>query len=203
MKTRFEHAYVINVLSDDHPGIVAAVSGAVNRFEGNIDTCSETVVWGYFTQLMIVSFPEPVDEADLAEAVRAADTREGGLQPVVRRYAPLDETAGQPPSGRYVLTLLGPDRRGIVWKLAQYLAGKDINIIDLFSERRGEDLVLISQLEIPPSWEVNLLKADLEEIAGEAGFAVKLQHEGVFVATNQLRLPLLGRSAGSPHPERT
>lgn len=190
MKTRFEHAYVINVLSDDHPGIVAAVSGAVNRFDGNIDTCSETVVWGYFTQIMIVSFPRPVAEDELAEAVRAADNREGGLQPVVRPYAPIDETAGKPPADRYVLTLLGPDRTGIVWRLTQYLAGKDINIIDLYSERRGEDLVLISQLEIPPQWEINLLKADLEELAGEAGFAVKLQHEGVFLATNQLRLPL-------------
>jgi hypothetical protein len=39
MTTRFPHAYVVNVLSADHPGIVASVSQAVERQGGNIDAC--------------------------------------------------------------------------------------------------------------------------------------------------------------------
>lgn len=35
--TRFQHAYVLNVLSDDHPGIIAAVSGVIVSLHGNID----------------------------------------------------------------------------------------------------------------------------------------------------------------------
>jgi glycine cleavage system transcriptional repressor len=187
MKTRHPHAYVLNVLSDDHPGIVAAVSSAVHELSGNIDTCSETVVWGYFTQIMIVSFPEPVTPETLCDQVREKDRSPRQLQMVARPYSPVDEEA--PSVGdRYILTLFGKDRQGVVWRLSQYLAGKDINIIDLFAERRGEDFVMISQLEIPPRWEVSLLQADLEELAGEEQFAVRLQHENIFLATNHLRL---------------
>ena len=53
MQTRFAHAYVINVLSDDHPGIIAAVGRAVSGLSGNIDACSQTVLSGYFTLIKI------------------------------------------------------------------------------------------------------------------------------------------------------
>jgi hypothetical protein len=33
-----------------------------------------------------------------------------------------------------------------------------------------------------------MLQADLEQMGLELGFTVKLQHENIFVATNQLRL---------------
>ena len=33
-----------------------------------------------------------------------------------------------------------------------------------------------------------MLQADLEQMGDELGFTVKIQHENVFVATNQLRL---------------
>ena len=32
--TRYEHVYVLNVMSDDHPGIVAAVTDAVESLAG-------------------------------------------------------------------------------------------------------------------------------------------------------------------------
>ncbi len=34
MTTRFPHPYVVNVLSDDHPGIVASVGLAIDRLGG-------------------------------------------------------------------------------------------------------------------------------------------------------------------------
>jgi predicted amino acid-binding ACT domain protein len=48
--------------------------------------------------------------------------------------------------------------------------------------------VLIGQLEIPAHWDIRMLQADLEQMGEELGFTVKLQHENVFVATNQLRM---------------
>ena len=76
----------------------------------------------------------------------------------------------------------------MVLAFSQYLAGKDINIVDLYGERTGDDFVLISQVEIPSQHDINLLQADLEEMGKERDFTVRLQHENIFVATNQLRL---------------
>jgi len=200
MVTRFDNAYVLNVMADDHPGIVAAVTAAVEEFDGNIDACSQTVLSGYFTLIMVVSMPEPVDPQQLCERVRGGQGRQKppGFQVSARAFVPpADEPAGQE-RGRFVITAFGEDRPGIVRRFSQYLAGKDVNIIDLYGDRSGDRFVLISQVELPPRWDIQMLQADLEEIGKEEGFTVRLQHENVFVATNQLRGPQLRRRLAKP-----
>jgi len=185
--TRFEHVYVLDVMSDDHPGIVAAVSNAVESLGGNIDSCSQTVLGGYFTLIMIVSLPEPLEPGQLAERIRRAESLGAEYQVVARQALPTDHEAAEE-SDRFVITAFGKDQPGIVRRFSQYLAGKDINIVDLYGDRTGEEFVLIGQLEVPKRWDIRMLQADLEQMGEELGFTVKLQHENVFVATNQLRL---------------
>jgi glycine cleavage system transcriptional repressor len=188
MKSRFEHVYVLNLMSSDHPGIVAAVTGAVDSLHGNIDACSQTVLGGYFTLIMIVSLPERIDPNQLAERVHGAGSSDEAFQVVARLARPGDENFAQEPCGRFVVTAFGRDRPGVVRSFSQYLAAKDINIVDLYGDLRGEDFVLIGQVEVPARWDVRLMQADLEQMGLELGFTVKLQHENIFVATNQLRL---------------
>jgi glycine cleavage system transcriptional repressor len=188
MKTRFEHAYVLDVMSDDHPGIVAAVTGAVETLGGNIDACSQTVLGGYFTLIMIVSLPDPIQPEELTERVRRSESLGSEYQVIARPVLPGDGFSAGEESDRFVITAFGKDQPGIVRRFSQYLAGKDINIMDLYGDRTGEEFVLIGQLEIPKHWDIRMLQADLEQMGQELGFAVRLQHENVFVATNQLRL---------------
>lgn len=187
MTTRYPNAYVMSVMSDDHPGIVAAVGAAVRGLDGNIDSCSQTVLSGYFTLITVVSFERPVAPADLCQAVRSADSAARDSQVMVKPFRKLPGGAGEP-AERFVITAFGADQPGVLLQFAQYLAGKDINIIDLYGDRKGEEFVLISQVEIPERWDISMLQADLEHIGQQAGFTVRLQHENVFVATNQLRL---------------
>ncbi|HID78551.1 MAG TPA: hypothetical protein EYP56_21490 [Planctomycetaceae bacterium] len=187
---RYKHAYVLNVMSDDHPGIVAAVTGAVESLGGNIDACSQTVLRGYFTLIMIVSVPEQMDAGQLVERVRCSGASGSEFQVLARRWFPPEETV-HGPVDRFVITAFGRDQPGIVRRFSQYLAGKDINIVDLYGDRSGDEFVLIGQLEVPTCWDIRMLQADLEQMGAELGFTVKLQHENVFVATNQLRLMAL------------
>ncbi len=184
---RFDQVYVLNVMSDDHPGIVAAVSNAVEGLGGNIDSCSQTVLGGYFTLIMIVSLPHPIEAEELAERVRGEPSLGSGYQVVARRALP-PRPAVKADSDRFVITAFGKDQAGIVRRFSQYLAGKDINIVDLYGDRSGDEFVLVGQLEMPACWDLQMLQADLEQMGKELGFTVKLQHENVFVATNQLRL---------------
>jgi len=186
MATRFEHAYVLDVLSDDHPGIVAAVTDAVEGLGGNIDSCSQTVLGGYFTLIMIVSFPQPVECPSLVDRIQGPPGSDTGFQVLARPVVRRGEDGGK--VERFVITAFGKDKPGIVKRFSQYLAGRDINITDLYGSRRGDDFVLISEVEIPARWDIALLQDDLEQMGREEGFAVRLQHENVFVATNQLRL---------------
>jgi glycine cleavage system transcriptional repressor len=188
MNTRFSHPYVLNVLSDDHPGIVAAVSGAVASLKGNIDECSQTVLGGYFTQILIVSFPKAIAPEALAKKVCGDGST---LQVVAREYIP-PQTAPAGAVDRFVITAFGKDKPGIIHRFSEYLSGRGINIVDLYWETRDGDFVLISQLEIPAHSDLHVLQSDLEEIGRTEGFAVRLQHENIFVATNQLRLEGIG-----------
>ncbi|MGA2620700.1 MAG: ACT domain-containing protein [Thermoguttaceae bacterium] len=194
--TRYPHVYVLNVMSDDHPGIVAAVSNAVESLGGNIDACSQTVLGGYFTLIMIVSVPEAIEAEALAERVRGADSAGEPYQVLVRPTLPAAAAAAKAPADRFVVSAFGTDQPGIVRRFSQYLAGKDVNIVDLYGDRSGNDFVLIGQVEVPARWDIRMMQADLEQMGQELGFTVKLQHENVFVATNQLRLPFgkAGRS---------
>ncbi len=201
MSTRYEHGYVLNVMSDDHPGIVAAVSEAIESLGGNIDACSQTVLGGYFTLIMIVSFSEAMEAERLAEHVRRADSCGSGYQVLARRAQPGETYLAPEPCDRFVITAFGTDQPGIVRRFSQYLAGKDINIVDLYGDRSSGEFVLIGQLEIPKRWDIRMLQADLEQMGKELGFTVKLQHENVFVATNQLRLVSLpqGQRSDASH----
>jgi glycine cleavage system transcriptional repressor len=186
MKTLFEHAYVLNVMSDDHPGIISAVSTAVSRLGGNIDAASQTVLGGYFTLIMVVSLPHPVEAEALAAEVRGPDS--SGLQVLARQVEPATAPPPVKAAERFIVTAFGKDKPGIISRFSRTLAGKDINILDLsWSGTRG-DFVMICEVEIPDRVDFGLLAADLEELARQEGFTVKLQHENVFVATNELRL---------------
>ena len=61
---------------------------------------------------------------------------------------------------------------------------------NLYCEKDGKDgFTLIGQVEVDPKDDPRTLLLDLEDIASEYGFTVKLQHKNIFVATNQLRKP--------------
>jgi len=129
MMTRFPHGFVLTVMSDDHPGIVAAVSNAVESLGGNIDSCSQTVLGGYFTLIMIVSVPEPIEPEQLACGIRGAESRGAGYQVLVRP-AQVSDNSTEEVAERFVISAFGEDQPGIVRRFSQYLAGKDINIVD-------------------------------------------------------------------------
>lgn len=185
---RYEHVYVLNVMSDDHPGIVAAVSNAVEALGGNIDSCSQTVLGGYFTLIMIASLPEEIEADDLAGRIRGSESLGGEYQVVARKGLVGQTEVSQEATERFVITAFGKDQPGIVRRFSQYLAGKDINIVDLYGDRKEDEFVLIGQLELSKQWDIRMLQTDLEQMGEELGFTVKLQHENIFVATNQLRL---------------
>jgi len=186
MRTQFPNAYVLDIMAEDRPGIIAHVSGVLKRLGGNIDECSQTVLEGYFTLILVVSLPKPIRPDDLSREVGGPEAE--GLQVLVR---PFDVRVAQrpaPPAERFVLTAFGRDKPGIIAHLSQYLSGKDINITDLSWNRANDEFVMVSQVAIPSRLDLALLQADLDAIADQEGFTVKLQHENIFVATNELRL---------------
>jgi predicted amino acid-binding ACT domain protein len=174
-------------MSDDHPGIVAGVSSVVDSLGGNILSCSQTVLDGYFTFITVVDLPGTMEPDELARNIRSIPEWGAGYQVIVRHYEPRPQTVAAS-DNVFIITAFGKDRPGIIREFSRYLAGHDINITDLYDGRRDENFVLIGQLTIPPKGNIRNIQSDLEVIGTEFGFTVKVQHNNIFVATNQLRL---------------
>jgi glycine cleavage system transcriptional repressor len=129
-----------------------------------------------------------VDPEELARQVRQA-AGDPDYQVVARACGPARPVPAGVRTEKFVVTAFGRDKPGIVLRFSQYLAGRDINIVDLYGDRKGDDFVLIAQAEVPARWDFRTLQADLEELGRTESFTVRLQHENIFVATNQIRLP--------------
>ncbi|MDR1485651.1 MAG: hypothetical protein LBT09_12615 [Planctomycetaceae bacterium] len=179
-------SYVISVMSADHPGIVAAVSDALDRLGANIQACSQTVLNGYFTLITIFELPEPMEPSEISKILRQSEGIDDDYQLVVRTAA-ASLVVSQEHTDPFIITAFGKDRHGIIRDFTQYLSGRDINIADLFGEQTDGEFHLVGQLEIPADIDVRLLQDDLEEIGRERNFTVRLQHKDIFTATNQLR----------------
>lgn len=180
--------YVINVTAVDRPGIVAGVSSAIKNLGGNIESCSQTVLDGYFTLIMTFSLQESVDADELKAKVLQEKGLEG-CQAVLFATTEPKKTFETPESNIFVITAFGKDSEGIVAQFTRYLGDKEINIVDLYGNITPDgDFMLIGQVEVNPKLDLQNIKYDLEALGEQVGFTVRIQHNNIFVATNHIRL---------------
>jgi len=177
--------YIMSVTAQDRAGIVAGVGEAGLALGGNIEAASQTVHQGYFAMMILWSLPADVTTDQLVKAVR--ERTGADLHVYVTPYEP---SAAQDTSQMqsFVITSLGPDKPGILHTLSAYLASKRINIDDLYATVKGEDFVVICQVAVPVELDVFMLQADLESVGRSLGLTIQMQHEDIFVATNELSL---------------
>jgi len=177
--------YVLTVMSLDRIGIVAGITRSIFDLGGNIDAISQTVMRGYFTIIVTVRFEGDVSKSALAEAVRSSGAP-GELEVSVKERAVLDPKPVVRDGDRFVLTIMGADKKGIIKAISSYLASRNINIEDLYAYTEEDRFVLISELQLPRNLDVESVKMDIEGLRGLEGTSVNLQHENIFTATNRV-----------------
>ncbi len=123
----------VTAIGRDRPGIVAAITGVLLEFGGNVDDSQMSILHGQFAVMLIVSLPEGSDLAAVSERLRdvGRELELGGI--TVSEVSGLDRGPGP----THVLTVYGADRPGIVHDVAVLLAGHDVNITDLRTRRTG------------------------------------------------------------------
>lgn len=175
---------IISVMAADRVGIIAQVTQAVSELNGNINELSQTVMRNYFTIIISVTFPTDVTHEQIHAAI-AARGKPGELLVSVKDYDPPDipVSVGE----RFILTARGADQPGIIRKLTAYLASKGTNIEDCYAYVRSEEFVMVLEVSIPREWDIRQVQLDLESLGGEIGLTAHLQHENIFLATNEIR----------------
>jgi glycine cleavage system regulatory protein len=118
---------VLTALGDDRPGLVAAISGAINARGGSWEQSHFSELAGKFAGIVVLSAPDR--EADALRADLLALEDQGVHVQVERTDAPVDEDAVT-----FELELVGADRPGIISEISALLAAHRVSIEDLVTE---------------------------------------------------------------------
>jgi glycine cleavage system regulatory protein len=118
---------VLTALGDDRPGLVAAISGAINAHGGSWEQSHFSELVGKFAGIVVLSAPDAATDAVTADLLAL---EEPGLHVQVERIdAPADEDAVT-----FELELVGADRPGIISEISALLAAHRVSIEDLVTE---------------------------------------------------------------------
>jgi glycine cleavage system transcriptional repressor len=124
----------VTVVGVDRPGIVAAISKVLYDAGCNLEDVSSTILRGHFSMMLLVHVPAGIHVADLERDLTGAG-EPLGLMVTVSAVA---ATAAEVPHPTHMISVYGADRPGIVFKVAEALAGAGANITDLTSRVIGD-----------------------------------------------------------------
>jgi glycine cleavage system transcriptional repressor len=166
--------FAVSVFGRDRPGIVAAVTRALADVGCNLEDTSMTILRGHFAMMLVVSGAPGSGAADLeARLVPVAGRLD--LQVSVRVVA--DEVTVAASKGeRWSAAVYGADRPGLVARVSEVLAARDVNIVDLETRVIGEpDPVYAMHFELQvPAGSASQVEADLRVVARELGVEVNM-----------------------------
>ena len=167
-------SYIITFIGDDRPGLVEQLSSVIENNRGNWLESRLAQLGGKFTGLVLVSLPHENSESLRSDLESLASD---GLS--VRLTA-----TGAPPAaagGRAItLTVLGPDRLGIVREISRALAARRINVVEMDSHvdsaPMSAEMMFRARIdaEIPEDTDLSDLHDTLDEIANHMTLDIEL-----------------------------
>jgi len=165
---------VLTVVSDDHPGVVEALSDVIASHGGNWTESSMMSLAGKFAGILLVQIPAGQVE-DFISALDALESR--GMQIVAQR----SESASIGDSAReYSIELVGQDHPGIVHEITEVLARHGVNVQELettvqSASMSGESLFMAhASLFVPAEVDLEKLQDELEDLANELMVDIEL-----------------------------
>lgn len=165
---------VLTIISDDKPGVVELLAQTITRHQGNWLESRMAHLAGKFAGILQVAV-NAESEAALRDALAKLSDR--GLKVVVESAVDAAKPAGK----KFQFSVVGNDRPGIVYEIAQAFAGRNINMGELETSCSsmpwsGEPMFEATGLiEVPNSVDMTALYEQLDVIADELAIDVRLE----------------------------
>ena len=121
---------VITALGDDRPGIVDELSKALFKHNLNIEDSRMSVLGGEFAILLLVSGSEQSIDDFVADTASLEETLNMKLLVKLTSTEPAQQALLP-----YTVEVVAIDNPGIVHNLASFFSSRQINIVDLNTER--------------------------------------------------------------------
>jgi glycine cleavage system regulatory protein len=170
-----ETSYIITFIGDDRPGLVEAVADVVEQNDGNWLESRLSQLGGKFAGLVLVSLPRD-SGAELEAALKGLSSH--GLS---IRVTATGQSSAESASRAITLTVIGPDRQGIVREISSALANHNVNVTEMHSQvgsapMSGEQLFEARiEAQVSGSTSVNDLSDTLDHIANQMTLDIVLE----------------------------
>lgn len=170
-----ETSYIVTFIGDDRPGLVEALSRVIENNQGNWLESRLSQLGGKFAGLVLVALPDENGEALEAELKTLSASGLGV------RVTPATGMAATSRGRCITLTVIGPDRLGIVREISRALAQRQVNVIEMdsavSSAPMSAELIFTARIdaEIPEHIDLDDLEDSLEEIANVMTLEIDLE----------------------------
>ena len=160
-----ETSCIITFIGDDRPGLVEQLSTVIEKNQGNWLESQLSQLGGKFAGLIRVSIPQG-SAGQLEGALKSLSA--SGLSV---RVTPSSTGQMIPSARKTTLTIIGPDRPGIVREISQALATHQVNVVEMDSQvssaPMSAEMLFEARIdaEIPLDTSLDELSERLEEIA--------------------------------------
>jgi glycine cleavage system regulatory protein len=172
-----ETSFIVTFIGDDKPGLVEQLSRAIEENGGNWHESRLSQLGGKFAGLILVSLPEDkgptLEESLKGLSASGLSVRVTATSDIPATSPGLDEdsASGAANTRQIGLSLVGPDRPGIVREVSRALAERKINVLEMDSEvssapMSAEPLFQARlQVAVPGNVDIGELQDGLEDIA--------------------------------------
>ena len=167
-------SYIITFISDDRPGLVETIANTIRKCNGNWLESKLSQLGGKFAGLILVSVPQ---SAAAALVQQLSDLEQGDISVSVT------ETSRETTSSdvhTVSLSIIGPDRSGIVQEVSRALAVHRINVIEMDSKVSSAPMIAEMLFEarisasIPEMLDVEQLRDSLDSIADQMTLEIEM-----------------------------
>ncbi|MDX1732851.1 MAG: ACT domain-containing protein [Halioglobus sp.] len=168
-------SFIVTFIGDDRPGLVERLSSTIEHNGGNWSESRLSQLAGTFAGLILVSLPEE-RAAQLETDLRSLSS--SGLSV---RVTPCSEGADVPPGRDIRLSIMGPDRHGIVREISHALAQRQINVVEMDSAvhpaAMSSEMIFQAHIQarIPENSDMGDLSDSLDDIANAMTLEIDLE----------------------------
>jgi len=169
-------SYIITFISDDRPGLVETIANTIRKCNGNWLESKLSQLGGKFAGLILVSVPQ---SAAAALVQQLSDLEQGDISVSVTETETSRETTSSDVH-TVSLSIIGPDRSGIVQEVSRALAAHRINVIEMDSKVSSAPMSAEMLFEarisasIPEMLDVEQLRDSLDSIADQMTLEIEM-----------------------------
>lgn len=182
--------FTTSFLGRDCPGVVATVSHLFGDLGCNIEAMSQTMLYGEFAAIFIVSVPDNQTIDSVREFMEAGLAKAQVDLSVLVRPAIGSQWGEQLKCEPFVVTVDGPDGPGLIGAMSKIFARQDVNIENLTAildnDKKKGNALFVFEVMVPESVDLGRLRRELNCEAHKLKLRVSVQHRHIFEAVHRI-----------------